>query len=201
MKHLFSIYLFFLLFGCGSSTKEPKKDIINTDNNPPEKVEPAIIEDSPPTVPAGAVTANFVNNSVPFYAHVKQVDRAKGETTIDFENASIPSIIIPKTYGATLSTLRFDEFDRDLLLVTSRLKDPQFNKYYLFIYKGNRWQKVVNGFSIHRSHVTDSLVPIQVDKENTSNMFRYYSVFDLDETSELGYTWRLFSESIPIRVK
>ena len=57
---------------------------------------------------------------------------------------------------------------------------------------------VVNSFAIHKDNMSDTLVPIRVDPENPNYMLRYYSVFDLDETSDLGYTWRLLSERIPI---
>jgi len=199
MKFIVSIHLFLLLFGCGSTPDKPKKDIINTDKTSETTTETPIAIKETPVLPDGAVTANFIEEEIPFYAHVKAVNKAKGETTIDFENEALPAIVIPKTYGATLSTLRFDEFNQDLLLVTTKLKDPQFNKYYLYIFKNKQWQKVVNGFAIHKSHVNDTLIPITIDPDNPRNMFRYYSVFDLDEKSELGYTWRLFSESIPIQ--
>lgn len=200
MKYLVSLYVFGLLFGCGSNPKEtPPKEIIKDPTPVVEVIEEPIIEE--PVVPPGAVEANYIKGDVPFYAHVKYVDKKNGKTIIAFENKKLPPITISETYGATLSSLRFDEFDRDLLLITTKLKDPIFNKYFLYLYKDGQWKKVVNGFSLHKSHVTDSLVPIRVDPENPNHLFRYYSVFDLDETSELGYTWRLLSESIPIQHK
>ncbi|MFC7357936.1 hypothetical protein ACFQO1_09575 [Jejudonia soesokkakensis] len=200
MKYLVSLYAFGLLFGCGSNPKEnPPKEIIKN-TTPIEEViiEPVIKE---PILPPGAVEANFIEGEVPLYAHVKYVDKKNGKTIIAFQDKKLPPITISETYGASLSSLRFDEFDRDLLLITTKLKDPIFNKYFLYIYKDGQWKKVVNGFSLHKSHVTDSLIPIRIDPENPNNLFRYYSVFDLDETSELGYTWRLLSESIPIQNK
>jgi hypothetical protein len=200
MKYLVTLYVFGLLFGCGSNPKEkiPREIIKDSSVSVDIIEEPTILE---PILPPGAVEANYIEGEVPFYAHVKYIDKKNGKTVIAFEDTRLPTITIPETYGATLTSLRFDEFDRDLLLVATKLKDPIFNKYFLYIYKDGQWKKVVNGFSIHKSHVDDTLVPIRIDPENPNNVFRYYSVFDLDETSELGYTWRLFSESIPIKNK
>lgn len=154
-----------------------------------------------PVIPEGAVQANFISGVEEFYGYVKHVDSNKGFTTIAFEKETAPQLTIPKAYGAVLSYLRFDEFDRDLLLLNTRLKDPNFDKYYLYILKNGQWLPVVNGWAIHKDNRPDTLSPIYVDPENPGRMFRYYSVFDLDATSELGYTWRLFNESIPIENK
>ncbi|MDC7994677.1 hypothetical protein [Altibacter sp. HG106] len=188
-----------LLIGCGTPQKNP-----STSEAEDEKViissEPRIeIPEEEPAVPNGAVTATFNPNTASYYAYIKKIDMRRGETTIAFENNNAPPLIIPKTYGASLEVLRFPEFESDLLLVTAQLKDPIFNKYFLYILKEGSWQPVVNGFALHKSHVSDTLVPIMVDPEKPGYMFRYYSVFDLDEESELGYTWRLFNESIPIQ--
>lgn len=191
---------FFIIafLGCGTPPSKKPKTIIgepDTRVNIPQEEIPVVIE---PKLPAGAVSANFITSETPFYAVVDKIDRRKGVTTIRFEKPSVPKIVIPDAYGASLSTLRFDEFDRDLLLVTTKLKDPVFNKYYLYIYRNSTWKLVVNGFAIHQDNNPESLVPIVVDPDDPSRMKRYYSVFDLDETSTLGYTWRLLSESVPI---
>lgn len=191
-----------LVLSCVSPPKSKNKTIIS----PPveDTTVPVIIpkEDVPiikePKLPKGAVIASFLSNKKPFFANVDKVDKRKGKTTIAFENGNAPKIVIPDTYGATLSTLRFDEFDRDLLLVKAKLKDPIFTKHYVYVLRNNQWKLVVNGFSIHKDNNPESLKPIVVDPENTKNMKRYYSVFDLDETSSRGYTWRLLTESVPI---
>lgn len=197
---LIGLALLFVLINCG--TPQKKRPSSSETNN--EKV---IISSEPktekpeekPALPNGAVTAHFTSGTLPYYGYVQKVDKRKGETTIAFENNKAPLLKIPKTYGAKLEVLTFPEFKSDLLLVTAQLKDPIFNKYFLYVLKNGGWQPVVNGFALHKSHVNDTLVPITVDPEKPDHMFRYYSVFDLDEESELGYTWRLFNESIPIQ--
>lgn len=191
-----------LIIGCGAPPQNKSKNIIgpNTDEttvpvNIPKENLPVIEE---PKLPKGAVTANFLSNNKPFFGVVDNVDKRNGRTTIVFQDAVAPKIVIPDTYGATLTTLRFDEFDRDLLLVKAKLKDPVFTKHFLYVLRNNQWKLVVNGFSIHKDNNPESLKPIVVDAENPRNMKRYYSVFDLDETSSKGYTWRLLTESVPI---
>jgi hypothetical protein len=200
MKFLVSAILIAVFLGCGTPTRKPGGDIIGTSPQttevPPK--EEIIIE---PVIPEGAVTANFLSGEVPFYAYVKNVDKSRGITSISFENTLLPDINIPESYGASLSSLRFPELDRDILLVTSRLKDPNFNKYYVYILKNNQWKQMVNGFAIHKSNRPDTLNPIIIDPGNPNNMLRYYSVFDLDQTSGKKYTWRLLTESIPIKYK
>ena len=41
--------------------------------------------------------------------------------------------MMPKSYGGTVSSINLDGFDSDLLLLTAKLKDPNFNKYFLFV--------------------------------------------------------------------
>lgn len=191
-----------LVLSCVSPPKEKNKTIIGppvedttVPVNIPKEDLPIITE---PKLPKGAVTANFLSETKPFYAVVKNVDKRNGRTTIAFEDSAAPKIVIPDTYGAELTTLRFDEFDRDLLLVKAKLKDPVFTKHYLYVLRNNQWKLVVNGFSIHKDNNSKNLKPIAIDPENTKNMKRYYSVFDLDQNSSKGYTWRLLSESVPI---
>ncbi|NND88438.1 MAG: hypothetical protein HKM28_04230 [Flavobacteriaceae bacterium] len=188
-------------FRCASPKSKPEQPIIGGEesSSPTADAPDETIVIKPPRMPEGAVRANFKAYDVPFYASVKEVDRQRGKTVIEFEQRAIPKIVLPeKTYGATLSSLRFEEFDRDLLLVNAKLKDPVFNKYYLYILKNNQWKQVVNAFAIHRDNRPDTLQPIVVNPKNENEMLRYYSVFDLDQTSSLGYTWRLLQESIPI---
>tara|TARA_R110002072_G_scaffold303113_1_gene494163 strand:+ start:63922 stop:64566 length:645 start_codon:yes stop_codon:yes gene_type:complete len=200
LMHVATIATVCLIIGCGAPQKKSKTIIgppIEDDTiiNIPQEELPVIEE---PKIPKGAVVANYRAEATPFYAIVDKVDKRRGTTTIAFERPEVPSIVIPDTYGATLTSLRFDEFDRDLLLVKSKLKDPVFTKYHLYVLRNNRWKLVVNGFSIHKDNNPESLTPIIVDPENPKKMKRYYSVFDLDENSELGYTWRLLQESVPI---
>tara|TARA_A100000171_G_C2135929_1_gene150226 strand:+ start:2306 stop:2956 length:651 start_codon:yes stop_codon:yes gene_type:complete len=200
--HVATLITVSLILSCGSPPKEKNKNIIGppvedttTPVNIPKDDLPKLEE---PKVPKGAVTANFLSEREPFFAVVDNVDRRNGRTTVVFEGAAAPKIIIPDAYGATLTTLRFDQFDRDLLLVKAKLKDPVFTKHYLYVLRNNKWKLVVNGFSIHKDNNPESLDPIVVDPENPRNMRRYYSVFDLDKTSSKGYTWRLHTESVPI---
>jgi hypothetical protein len=191
-----------ILWSCGSPPKDKNKSIIG----PPveDTARPVDIpkEDLPiieePKLPKGAVSANFLSGSEPFFAVVEKVDQRYGRATIAFEDAAAPKIVIPDAYGASLTSLRFAEFDRDLLLVKVKLKDPVFTKYFLYVFRNNEWKHVVNGFSIHKDNNPDSLEPISIDTANPHNLKRYYSVFDLDATSSKGYTWRLLTESVPI---
>ena len=100
--------------------------------------------------------------------------------------------------GGTVSSVSLEGFDRDLLLVTSKLKDPNFNKYFIFVLRNNAWKPVVNGFAIHKSNLNQISQPLQINPDRPKEILRYYSVFDLDKTSPLGYTWRLLRESVTI---
>lgn len=192
--------LVLLFFSCGTPQPKTPNVVIGKDTTTTEEKviipkEEKVVE---PKIPNGAVSANYRNGVKAFYGYVEKVDRKNGGTTIAFENNEAPRLFIKDTYGAKLSFNRWAEFDRDLLLVTAKLKDPNFNKYFLYILKNNNWQPVVNGWAIHKSNKPETLKPIVVDPGNPNKLKRYYSVFDLDETSELGYTWRLLEESIPI---
>lgn len=197
---LFGFILMFLL-KCGSKTTNTSKDVINSSNTEISETDSTtneVIVSVKPTLPAGAIIGNYINKEASFYAYVKKVNKSKGITTIQFENNNTPPIYIKDTYGATLESLRFPEFKSDLLLVTAKLKDPIFNKYYLYQFKNGKWVLVVNSFAIHKDNINEVSTPIEVDPNNPNNMLRFYSVFDLDKTSEKGYTWRLLQESIPI---
>ena len=198
MKHLFRIGICLLFLNCGTPPQK-NKNVIGNDPIEETEVEDEVeVVPIKPVLPKGAVTANYEAGNVPFYAFVEKIDKRNGLAIISFESDKAPTIKIPKTYGANLSMLRFPEFESDLLLVTAKIKDPVFNKYYLYQLKNGQWSMVVNSFAIHKDNMSDTLVPIRVDPENPNYMLRYYSVFDLDETSDLGYTWRLLSERIPI---
>ena len=201
MNLLFASMLALLLISCGAPQPKSISNVV-----PEDKATPIlIVEQEPveevvavPMIPHGAITANYVSGNDAFYGYVENNSPAQGATVIAFENDLAPKIVLNDTYGAELSFLRFPEFDRDLLLINARLKDPNFNKYYLYILKKNKWKLVVNGWAIHKSNDPNALDPIIVDPKKPDHMKRFYSVFDLDKESALGYTWRLLEESIPI---
>lgn len=196
-----NIFLFgatlLLWVGCGTPSKQSNKSIIGPDVTktiPEENIPAATV----PTIPNGAIVADFNGDGIPFYTHVKKVDRKQGITTIGFENNRYHEITLSEIYGALVTTINLEGFHKDLLLITAKLKDPNFNKYFLFVLKNGQWKPVMNGFSIHKNNLTDTLIPIRIDPDNANHLLRHYSVFDLDETSKLGYTWRLLEESVPI---
>ena len=189
MKHTL-YFIFVFLLSCGT----PKKKEKNIIGDP----KPVKTEITKPEIPEGAVTADFNGNKTPFYGFVKKVDLQKGITTIAFEGNQYPAIEIPKSYGAVLDTLKIKGIDKDLLLATVKLKDTSFNKYYLYKLQNKGWKPVVNGFAIHKSNRPDTLRPIAIDLKDSTKVIRYYSVFDLDKSSESGYTWKLLQETIPM---
>lgn len=196
MRYLKGFILLFFV-SCGTPTQKQHtvvigpKDTITVKEEPPPK--DVVIE---PRLPDGAISANFISRSTDFYGYVKKINTVKGTTIIAFEDNAAPEIILSETFGAQLSYLRFQEFDCDLLLVNAAILDPNFNKYYLYILKDGHWKLVVNGWAIHKDNKPDTLRPIMVNPENPDKMTRFYSVFDLDKNSELGYTWRLLEEHI-----
>ena len=190
MKY-FVISISFIFVYCGTPNKKEKSVI----GGEPTKKENIAIE---PVIPDGAITADFNGNRSPFYSYVKNIDSIKGITTIAFENNRYAVIKIPKSYGAVLDSLKLKGIDRDLLLATVKLKDTNFNKYFLYKLQNNQWKQVVNGFAIHKSNRPDTLRPIIIDSKDSTKITRYYSVFDLDKNSESGYRWRLLQETISI---
>jgi hypothetical protein len=155
-----------------------------------------IIAENPP--PPGAVFGNYNGDAFPFYARVLKEDTKNHKTYIAFNTKNCPQIVIPETVGGSLSSICLEGFDRDLLLFTAKLKDTSFNKYFLYILRNQEWKQVVNPFAIHKSNLTENLQPLQINPDETSKVLRNYSVFDLDETSPHGYTWRLLTESVVI---
>ena len=188
-----------LLISCG--TPQPKDPIVVIGPKDTTTVvsPPVVVVDDTPIIPKGAVHANYISGEEEFYAYVKRVNSAKKTTVIGFQENTAPEIILPESFGAELSFLRFQEFDRDLLLINTVILDPNFNKYYLYVLRDGQWKQVVNGWAIHKENKPDTLSPIVVDPSNQNKMQRFYSVFDLDKDSELGYTWRLLSEAIEIK--
>ncbi|KAA3622591.1 MAG: hypothetical protein DWP94_07945 [Flavobacterium sp.] len=201
MRSIFFLMLLWLLISCGTSTQKSNTVVIGKDTTtvvvetPPKEV---IIE---PIIPADAVIANYRKNTRAFYGYVKDVHMPGALTTIAFEDNAAPELLLGNSLGAEISYLRFPQFESDLLLVNTVIKDPNFNKYYLFVLRDNKWKQVVNGWAIHKDNRPDTLQPITIDEDDPDMMFRYYSVFDLDKNSELGYTWRLLNERIPIEYR
>lgn len=181
-----------LAFGCGSPTKKPKS-VIGEDSI--EKNVPEIIT---PFLPEGAVTADFNGNFQPFYAFVKKIDVKNEITFIGFEGEKHPQLLISESLGATLSLLKLEGFDRKILMVNAKLRDTNFNKYFLFVLRENQWRPVVNGFAIHKINMSDTLVPAKINPENPQELLRYYSVFEMDANSEKKYRWALLQESVLI---
>ena len=198
MKFTFLTGFLALALSCGTkTTKSP--EIITPVETEPEVIEvPVEIIEVEPVLPDGAVTANFKTNAPPFYAVIDRVDKNKGTTVISFEQESVPNISIPGAYGASLETVRFPEFDRDLLLVRTIYKDPIFRKYYLYVYRSNQWKKVVDGFILHVDNIQEDVIPIKVNPKNPKQMLRKYSVFDLDTEGATKFRWILHKETTPI---
>ena len=192
----FFLGLSLLLLSCGTPQPKPPVQVIAPADTVSVAPDPIPVEEVLPVMPKGAVSANYRSGEQGFYAYVKAVDPAKQTTLIAFEENQAPEIVISESRGAELSSLRFGEFDSDLLLVNTSIKDPDFNKYYLYKLTNQRWKLVVNGWAIHKNNKPDTLDPIVVDTKDPNKMRRYYSVFDLDKNSKLGYTWRLLQESI-----
>lgn len=190
-----------LFLGCGAPVKRIKTVAIDSQPKQTKTIpvktdpEPVVIA---PVIPKGAVTGNYNGDSNPFYANVVRVNTANETTYISFENKSLSQISIPQTYGGSVSKMNLDGFDRDLLLVTAKLKDPNFLKYYLYVLRNNQWKPVMNGFAIHITNLPNIDQPLKLNPNNPNELNRYYSVFNLDSTSPLGYTWLLLEENVPI---
>ena len=202
IKFLVPIPLLWFL-GCGSppktvTTKDESNSTTVISDEALETSDPdiKIITEMPP--PTGAVLGNYNGDAIPFYAEISKVDTKNQTTYVSFNNDNCPQIVIPETVGGSVSNLCLEGFDRDLLLVTANLKDPNFNKYFLYVLRNNQWKLVVNGFAIHKSNLDQISQPLQIDPDKPKEIFRYYSIFDLDKESPLGYTWRLLNESIAI---
>lgn len=171
-----------------------------------EDEEPAIIETETsevpviiePILPKGAIQGNYNGDQKPFYAFVSQVDLQNEITYISFENDAFQQIKIPKSYGGTLSSFILEGFDRDLLLLTAKLKDPNFNKYFLYVLRNGQWKSVMNGFAIHLTNMKNIQEPIRINPNTPNELVRNYSVFSLDASDPLGYTWLLLEESVSI---
>ncbi len=191
MKYLLFATLF-LTLGCKKlgNTHQPVEDII-TDK-------PLVILEEKPKLPEGAITADFFGNQDSIYAYVKKIDPINETTYVGFENEKLPEITIPESIGAELQFLKLKNYNNAVLLVNAKLKDTNFNEYYLFVWNGFMWKQPVNQFDIHKSNMTDTLIPIMNNPKDSTQLLRYYSVFNMDRKSEKKFTWKLLQESIPI---
>ena len=196
-----SIYLLWAI-GCGDSAKKSKTIIGEEDASTTiatiDSITKTETEISTTAVPEGIAVGNYNGDDKPFYAYVSSVDVKNETTKISFGNDINVPLIIPKTLGATISKLSLDGFDRDLLFVTAKIKDPNFNKYFLFVLRNNQWKQVVNGFAIHQSNLDEVSEPLRINPTNPDELERNYSVFNLDSSSPTGYTWLLLNESVAI---
>ena len=184
--------ILFLFLGCKKlgDKQQPEVDIVIE--------EPSIIVNEGSKLPKDALTANFTGNQDSIYAYIKKIDSINEATLIGFENELLPEINISESIGAELQILKLKNFSNDILLVNARLKDTNFNEYYLFVWNDTVWKQPVNRFNIHKSNMTDTLIPIHNNPKDSTQLLRYYSVFDMDRKSEKKFTWKLMQESIPI---
>lgn len=191
MKYLFLATLFFSI-GCKKHgvKQQPEIDIISE--------EPPIVMDIKPELPEGAVTADFFGNRDSIYAFVRKIDAINEVTFIGFENEQLPEINIPESIGAKLQILKLKNFNNDVLLVNAKLKDTNFNEYYLFVWNDSAWKQPVNRFDIHKSNMSDTLIPIQINPKDSTEFLRYYSVFDMDRSSSKKFSWLLQHETVKI---
>ncbi|MCZ4319670.1 hypothetical protein O4H26_11760 [Aequorivita viscosa] len=194
MKFLFFTLLVFI-FGCNQlHHKKEIKTVVEIE-------EPSLTIIAKPKIPEGALKADFLGNSDSLYAYIKNIDTTNEVTHIGFEEKKLPEIAIPESIGAELKILKLKNFQNDVLLVNAKLKDTNFNEYYLFVYNNSNWKQPVNRFAIHKSNMADSLIPITNNPKDSTQLVRYYSVFNMDRKSEKKFTWKLMQESIPITDK
>lgn len=181
-----------MFLGCKklNDRKEPATDFVV------EK--PLVIIDKNPVLPKGALKADFFGTQDSIYAYVKHIDTVNETTRVQFEQKKLPEIIIPESIGAELQVIKLKNFKKDVLLVNAKLKDTNFNEYYLFVWNDSIWTQPVNRFAIHKSNMMDTLVPIINNQKDSTQLLRYYSVFNMDRKSEKKYSWKLMQESVPI---
>lgn len=188
----FPVAILLLLFSCTEFRDRTK---IETDIITPE-----ILTDSKVKIsfPEGALKADFFGNQDSLHVFIKSVDTTNETILIGFENELLPEITFPESLGAHLNILKLKNFENDVLLVNVIPKDTNFNEYYVFVWKDSAWNQPVNHFFIHKSNMSDTLVPIKNNPKDTMQLMRYYSVFEMDPTSDKKYSWRLMQESISI---
>ncbi len=191
MKYLFLTTVFLFLsckkFG-GDYRQETDLNTEESSNFIAEKTE----------LPEGALYADFMGNQDSIFAFIKEIDASTETTLIGFQNKKLPEITIFESIGAQLNILKLKNFDSDVLLVNAKLKDTNFNEYYLFVWEDSIWKQPVNRFDIHKSNMADTLIPIKNNPKDSTQLLRYYSVFNIDRTSEKKYSWKLMQESVSI---
>lgn len=191
MKWLF-LAIVFLFLSCKEFGGDYKRDSnLNT-------AEPTNVITEKPELPEGAIIADFLGNQDSLYAFIKKRDPLNETTLIGFQNNKLPDIPIPESIGAYLNILKLKSFENDVLLVNAKLKDTNFNEYYLFVWKDSAWKQPVNRFDIHKTNMTDTLIPIRDNPKDSTQLVRYYSVFNMDRKSEKKFTWKLMQESVSI---
>jgi hypothetical protein len=198
MIRLFVFIPLFWTLCCGA----PAPTITIIEDEETAIVEPDTIEVpliNKPILSKGVIYGDYNGDQKPFYAFVSRVDLENGITYISFEDDAFKQIKIPKSYGGTLSCFILEGFNRDLLLLAARLKDPNFNKYFLYVLRDGQWKAVMNGFAIHLSNIKNMQEPIRINLKTPNELMRNYSVFSLDGSDPLGYTWLLLEESVPIK--
>lgn len=163
-----------------------------------KNIEPSNVIAEKPELPEGAIIADFLGNRDSLYAFIKKNDPLTETTLIGFQNNKLPDITIPESIGANLHILKLKNFKNDILLVNAKLKDTNFNEYYLFVWKDSIWKQPVNRFDIHKSNMADTLIPIRDNPKDSTQLVRYYSVFDMDRKSEKKFSWKLMLESVSI---
>jgi hypothetical protein len=195
MKYFLTGAFLLVLLSCGAPPK-PKSPIV--ENDPKEEIIKKTNTIIMTNIPEDAVSGNFELNTAPFYAAVEVVDIENQTTTISFENEEIAKITIPEAVGASLSSVRFDQFDQDVLVVNTIYTDPIFRKYYLYILKDTQWMPVVDGFILHVENISEEHLPIKIHPTRSHQMIRSYSVFDMDPESDTKYSWILHEETTDI---
>ncbi len=199
MKDFLIVAFLWAVISCGAPPK-PKSHIIENDpkqDNTKEENE-TNTSISMTNIPEDAVRGSFELLTPPFYAAVEVVDNENQTTTIYFENEAISKITIPEAVGASLSSVRFDQFEQDVLVVNTIYTDPIFRKYYLYILKDKKWMPVVDGFILHVENISEDNLPIKIHPTRSNQMIRSYSVFDMDPESDTKYSWILHEETTDI---
>ncbi|MCT8339674.1 hypothetical protein MG296_06390 [Flavobacteriaceae bacterium TK19130] len=190
---IFLIISFFLL-SCGTPSKNSEEHVIGGPKEAVESTDTSPIEETPPY---GAVRGDFMGSNDWFYVYPKKNKHGTGMALFS-EYEEIGKISLPKAVATKLEVYSDEAFATDILVARTQLEDPQFNKYHLFIFREGKWLPLVNGFAIHKSHMSDTLRPFWRDPKDATKVVRHYSVFDLDTSSDEGYTWRLLTESVPM---
>lgn len=150
-------------------------------------------------LPKAGLAGDYLGTTDTLHAIVKAIDSSGQTTTIAFDDAEIPEIVLPESLGAKLMLFKLRNSPKDLLLVNTIPADTNFNEYYLFIWRDSMWQQPVNRFYIHKGNMSDTLIPIMADPQDSTQLLRYYSVFDMDPKSENKYKWRLMREHVRMK--